>query len=214
VSEDINNELSFFGNIDLRQNVDPLIAKSVRAINDGFFTIIDKEVALGNISVAKGNLILTGDINDTNAVAKLKSFYRTACKQMPALRSQQVSFYMSYDIYDAYNDNYQALNDALPYNTEFKKTFLEGSSNRCILEPMTAMGLSKRIMLGPYKNFKVLVDQVSDQEHVTVFNPGNPKVMGFFLAAAVGFQFMTLNALWTNEAAVDDAPASGSPSGV
>ena len=211
VSNDINDDLAFFGDYALRQSQDPAIAKSVKSINNGFFTIIDKEVAANNISEAKGNLIKTGDINSTNAVAKLKSFYRKACTKMPALRSQTVRLYISFEVYDAYNDNYQAINGALPYNKEFEKTFLEGSANRCILEPMSSMGISKRIMLGPFENFKVLVDQISDQEDITVFNPGNPKVMGFFLAAAIGFEFMTLNALWTNEAEVD-GDASGSPS--
>lgn len=219
VSNDINDDLAFFGDYGLRQNPNPAIAKSVKAINNGFFTIIDTEIAAGNISEAKGNLIKTGSINRTNAVAKLKAFYRKACAKMPALRSQTVRLYISYEVYDAYNDNYQAINGALPYNKEFQKTFLEGSANRCILEPMSSMGISKRIMLGPFENFKVLVDQVSDQEDITVFNPGNPKVMGFFLAAAIGFEFMTLSALWTNEPDVDgepsgspEMPASGSPS--
>lgn len=214
VSNDINDDLAFFGDKSLKQNVDPAIAKSVKAINDGFFTIIDKEITAGNISVAKKNLILTGDINGTNAVAKLKAFYRKACTYNPALRRQNVKLYISHDVMDAYNDNYQALNGALPYNKEFEKTFLEGSAKRCELVPLSAMGTSKRIMLGPQMNFNILVDQVSDQEKVHVFSPGNPKVVGFYLAAAIGFEFTTLSALWTNEASVDgDDSGSGSASG-
>lgn len=209
VSNDINDDLAMWGNIDLRSDGNPVIAKSVKAINDGFMTIIDREITLTNISEAKGNLIPTGDINKTNALAKLKTFYRTACTKMPSIRSQVIKLYCSYDILDAYEDNYQATVGPVVYNSSFEKGFLEGSARKCIIEPLSALGTSKRIMLGPEKNFKVLVDQVSDQEKITVFNPGNPKTMGFFLAAAIGFQFMSLNALWTNEAAVDDA--SGSP---
>lgn len=211
ISNDINDDLAMWGNIDLRTSQTPSIAKSVKAINDGFMTIIDREIALNNISVAKGNLIHTGDINSTNALAKLKAFYRAACTKMPSIRSQVIKLYCSYDILDAYEDNYQAVVGPAVYNSAFEKGFLEGSARKCIIEPLSALGNSKRIMLGPEKNFKVLVDQTSDQEKINVFSPGNPKVMGFFLAAAIGFQFMTLNALWTNEAEVD-GDASGSPS--
>jgi len=211
VSNDINDDLAFYGDKTLKQNVDPAISKSVKAINDGFFTIIDKEVAAGNISVAKKNLILTGDINSSNAVAKLKAFYRKACEYNTALRRQTIKLYISNDILDAYNDNYQAVNGSLPYNTEFEKVFLEGSGKRCELAPLSGMGTSKRLMMGPAMNFNILVDQQSDQEKVTIFNPGNPKVIGYYLAAAIGFEFTTLSALWTNEAAVDD---DGSASGI
>jgi len=213
VSNDINDDLAFYGDKALKQSPTPSIAKSVKAINDGFFTIINKEMTAGNISVGKKNLILTGDINSTNAVTKLKAFYRQACKYNPALRRQNVKLYISHDVMDAYNDHYQALNEALPYNTEFEKTFLEGSGKRCELVALSAMGTSKRIMLGPMMNFNILVDQQSDQEKVHVFSPGNPKVIGFYLAAAIGFEFTTLHALWTNEASVDgDDSGSGSAS--
>jgi len=209
VSNDINDDLAFFGDISLKQNVDPAIAKSVKAINNGFFTIMDTEIAAGNISEAKKNLIPTGDINDTNAVAKLKAFYRKACEYNPALRRQNVKLYVSHLVGDAYDDNYQAINGSLPYNDKFEKTFLEGSGKRCEIARLSAMGISKRLMMGPMLNFNILVDQESDQEKVTVFNPGNPKVIGFYLAAAIGFEFTTLSALWTNEASVDDASGSG-----
>jgi len=212
VSNDINDDLAFYGNITLKTSLDPAIAKSVKAINNGFFTIIDTEVAAGNISEVKKNLIPTGDIDDTNAVAKLKAFYRKACEYNPALRRQNVKLYVSHLVGDAYDDNYQALNGTLPYNKEFEKTFLEGSGKRCEIVRLSAMGISKRIMMGPMLNFNILVDQESDQEKITVFSPGNPKVIGFYLAAAIGFEFTTLSALWTNEASVDTED-SGSGSG-
>ncbi len=219
VSNDINDDLAMFGNIELRKSGNPAISKSVKAINDGFITIIDKEIALGNISKAKKNLIDTGIITASDAVEQLKMFYRKACETNPSLRSQEINLYCSYAVKDAYEDNYQEEKGPIVYNTAFEQGFLEGSARKCRMIPMSALGTSSRIMLGPEKNFKVLVDQSSDQEKITIWQP-NPKVMGFLLLAAIGFEFMTLNALWTNEASVDDASgspsasvASGSPSG-
>lgn len=173
-------------------------------VNDGFFTIIDAEVTAGNISEAKKNLILTGAINSTNAVAKYKAFYRKACELNPALRGKKIKMRISHEGMDAYNDNYQEMNGSLPYNTKFEKTFLEGSGQNCILEPLTGMGTSKRIILTTDWNMLVGTDLESDQERVEVTTGINPKVVGFYLAAAYGVQFATLNdVFFTNEAAVD-----------
>jgi len=173
-------------------------------VNDGFFTIIDAEVTAGNISVAKKNLIETGAIDSTNAVAKLKAFYRAACAINPALRGKEIKLRISHEVMDAYNDNYQEMNGSLPYNTKFEKTFLEGSGRKCTLEPLTGMGTSKRIILTTDWNMLVGTDLESDQENVKVTTGINPKVVGFYLAAAYGVQFATLNdVFFTNEAAVD-----------
>lgn len=173
-------------------------------VNDGFFTIIDAEVTAGNISVAKKNLIETGAIDSTNAVAKLKAFYRAACAINPALRGKEIKLRISHEVMDAYNDNYQDMNGSLPYNTKFEKTFLEGSGRKCTLEPLTGMGTSKRIILTTDWNMLVGTDLESDQENVKVTTGINPKVVGFYLAAAYGVQFATLNdVFFTNEAAVD-----------
>ena len=169
-------------------------------VNDGFFTIIDAEITAGNISVAKKNMINTGLINSTNAVSKLKAFYRAACDINPALRGKDMKLKISHTIMDAYNDNYQLENGALPYNTKFEKTFLEGSGNKCELVPLTGMGTTPRIILTPEWNMSVLTDLESDQEKVSVTTGINPKVVGFYLAAAYGVQIWTLNdVFFTNE---------------
>jgi len=173
-------------------------------VNDGFFTIIDAEIAAGNISVAKNNMINTAAIDSTNAVSKLKAFYRAACAINPALRGKPVQLVISHEIMDAYNDNYQAENGALPYNTQFEKTFLEGSGNKCELVPMTGMGTTKRIILTVPRNMSVGTDLASDQEKVSITTGINPKVVGFYLAAAYGVQIWTLNnVFFTNEPGVD-----------
>ena len=173
-------------------------------VNDGFFTIIDAEIAAGNISVAKNNMINTAAIDSTNAVSKLKAFYRAACAINPALRGKPVQLLISHEIMDAYNDNYQAENGALPYNTQFEKTFLEGSGNKCELVPMTGMGTTKRIILTVPWNMSVGTDLASDQEKVSITTGINPKVVGFYLAAAYGVQIWTLNnVFFTNEPGVD-----------
>ncbi len=197
VASDFNDVTAFFG----VQNSE---GSGPADVNDGFFTIIDAEVQKDAISVAKGNLILTGDINSANAVDKLKAFYRAACNSNPALRNKDIKMFVSHDILDSYNDHYQFKNNALPYNTEFEKTFLEGSGKKCVIEPMTGMANSRRIILTPQWNMSVLTDLESDQEDVKITKGINPKVIGFWLAAAYGVQIWVLEEIFfTNEAAVD-----------
>ncbi len=205
-AEDFNNITAFWG-VRNASGTGPI------DVNDGFFTIIDTEISEGNISVEKKNMILTGDIDSTNAVDKLKAFYRAACRINTALRGKDIKLRISHDIMDAYNDNYQDKHGNLPYNKEFEKTFLEGSAKKCTLEPLTGMGSTKRIILTVDWNMSILTDLVSDKENVSVTTGINPKVVGFYLAAAYGVQFWTLNdVFFTNEAEVDDSSSSASVS--
>ncbi|MFK5893741.1 MAG: hypothetical protein QM504_11025 [Pseudomonadota bacterium] len=194
---DFNDVTAFWGVRDAAGN-------GPEDVNDGFFTIIDAEIALGKITVELKNMINTGAIDSTNGVTKLKAFYRAACAINPALRGKDIKLRISHEIMDAYNDNYQLENGALPYNKEFDKTFLEGSGKKCTLEPLTGMGTTKRIILTVDWNMSVGTDLVSDQESVSITKGINPKVVGFYLAAAYGVQFWTLNdVFFTNEPDVD-----------
>lgn len=197
-ASDFNDITAFFG-------VRNAVGTGPADVNDGFYTILDAEIALGTISLAKKNMINTGAIDSTNAVAKLKAFYRAACAINPALRNKKITLKISHEVLEAYNDNYKDENGSLPYNKQFDQTFLEGSSNNCILDPYTGMGTSKRIILTPDWNMSVGTDLESDQESVSVTTGINPKVVGFYLAAAYGVQIWTLDTVFfTNEPGVDD----------
>jgi hypothetical protein len=58
----------------------------------------------------------------------LKAFYRPAADE---LQSIPAKLSISKDIYSACADDYQQTVGAVPCNREFKKTFLEGSDDRC-----------------------------------------------------------------------------------
>lgn len=119
---------------------------------DGFDTITATEIAAGNISSAKGNYMTVDAITAANAVDTLKSIYRAASDE---LQGQQVKMFVSRDIYNAYVDDYQATVGAVPYNTEFKKTTLEGSDGLCELVPLVSKKGSSYIHLTPKANMLV-----------------------------------------------------------
>ncbi len=117
---------------------------------DGFDTITQKEITAGNISADNGNLHeFTAAIDSTNAVDALKEFYYAASDE---LQGQQVKLYMPYSVYRAYLEDYKATTGATPYNTEFKKTFLEGSDGLCEFVPMICKKGSPFLHLTPKAN--------------------------------------------------------------
>lgn len=189
---DINDDLIFKG-------VRNAAGTSPADVNDGFLKIISDNIYNATTNPS-GEItpIATGVIDSTNAVTKLKAMYRAV---PAAYRSKQLKMYVSHDIYDAYCDHYQTLNGSLPYNTEFEKTFLEGSGRRCELVPLSGMGTSSRVIIAPRENMCIGVDLESDQEEVTVTKGINPKVVGFYMALAFGVQIASFKALWVNDQA-------------
>ena len=105
------------------------------------------------ISVANKNLIELGAaITSSNAVDMLKSIYEGAHEQLQGVPTKM---FVSRTIYNAYNKDYQSSNGALPYNSQYKKTFLEGSDDLCELVPLFNKKDSPYIHLSTQKNMLV-----------------------------------------------------------
>lgn len=133
---------------------------------NGYDTITASEITAGTISVAKLNLVeLTEAISTSNAVDKLKEIYRAASDE---LQGESTKMFISKSVYNMYNDDYQASHGALPYNTAFKKTFLEGSDDLCELVALPNKKASPYIHLTTKGNMLVGVDQEGDEEKITV----------------------------------------------
>ena len=201
IASDINTDLLFYGDRDANGTLPG-------DVNDGFFTIIADEKAAGNISTALGNQINIGAVTSSNAVAQMKKFYRGVNK---AYWGVPVKMYMSWDIYNKYVDDYQASVGSVPYNTEFKKTFLEGSANLCELVPLTSMGDAQMVIIAPQENMAVGVDLASDQEKIIVRQGNNPKTIQIYSAMAWGAQIASLRAFWCTDGSAGTTP-SGSGS--
>jgi len=159
---------------------------------DGFDTITTADMAgaTPKISVAKGNLkVLTAAITDSNCVDQLKEIYRSATDE---LQGEKTKMFVTKTIYNAYNDDYQASHGALPYNTAFKKTFLEGSDDNCELVALPNKKNSPYIHLTTKGNMLVGVDQQSDTETITVEKHA-AFVLQFVMAMFFGVQFESVS---------------------
>lgn len=134
---------------------------------NGFDTIAQTEITANNISAGNGNFKqLTEAIDGTNAVDTLKAIWRATA---PELRENEtVKMILPYTIKDFYEDDYQSTVGAAPYNKEFKKTFLEGSDNRCELVPLASKKNSQFIQLTTKQNMIVGTGNGNDLETLNV----------------------------------------------
>ena len=156
---------------------------------DSFDTIIGKEITAGTIAAGKGNYIKLGDIDATNAVEKLKEFYRAADKM---LKGRPVLMYISPEVYDAYCDDYQARHGALPYNTSFDKVYLEGSRGRCEFAILDNMAGSKYLKISIKQNFLLGTD-IMYQQNTPFIRSYAPWTVTFAYAGVYGEQIRCIN---------------------
>lgn len=161
------------------------------ALFNGFDTITASDIVGSKISVAAKNLYNFSEaISSTNAYDLLKAAYRSASDE---LRDLPVKMYMSQAAYDAYVDDYQLTVGSTPYNREFQKTFLEGSSNLCELVPLVGKKNSDYIHIAPRDNMLVGVNQLGEEETIEVRRGDNPFKLQFISTMFFGTQIESVS---------------------
>jgi len=157
---------------------------------NGFDTITATEITAGNITVAKANRYdFDAAITDNNAVRLLKKFHQSASDE---LQGENCKMFISKSIYNSYCTDYQQLNGALPYNKEFKKTYLEGSDDCCELVPLPNKKASPFIHMTTQGNMLIGVDQMSQEETITV-EKHHPLILDFVMVMYFGTQFESIS---------------------
>ena len=158
---------------------------------DGFDTIAAKEVKDGNVSVAKGNLfdLDITTIDKTNAVDICKEIWRKADYH---LKNGKCKLFVPSYVLDAYNDDYKITTGAVPYNTQFNQTFVEGSSNKCEIVALPNKDGSKFMQLTTKSNMLVGTCQMSDEESVSI-EKYSPFVLDFVMTMFFGTQYESIN---------------------
>lgn len=127
---------------------------------NGYQTIVNREIHDGKMSVALGNLHAIEAITNENAVDELEKFYDAAHDK---LKDEKTTLLCSNAIKRKYEYAYRTQYGHLPYNTEFKKVYLDGEDN-CRL-----VGLSNVpdnfLMMTP--KFNLLAGIATEGEKVT-----------------------------------------------
>lgn len=162
---------------------------------NGFDTITDTEITATNISVANGNEHdFAAAIDSTTAVDALKEFYFSASDE---LRTQQVKLFLPVDIYNAYCECYKTETGAIAYNTQYDKTFLEGSQNLCELVPLASKKGTKYLHMGPKSNFIYGYGAGLADEHIMV-DRFDSFLLTFAASMFFGTQFRSIQPEYLN----------------
>lgn len=158
---------------------------------NGFDTITADEITAGNIAVGKGNFLQLDvtKIDATNAVDTLKKIWRAANEH---LRDQQCKLFVPPSVLDAYNDDYKTVTGAIPYNSQYKQTFVEGSENRCEIVALANKSGSDYIHLTTKNNMLVGVNQMGEDETVAV-EKHKAFVLQFIMTMFFGCQFESIS---------------------
>jgi hypothetical protein len=165
--------------------------KTTSTLFNGFDKITADEITANKITVALGNRYdFAAAITNANAVDSLKAAYRAASDE---LKSEMTKMVIPQTIYDAYVDDYQTTVGSVPYNTEFKKTFLEGSDRRCELVPLVGKKAAPYLQITTKDNMLVGVNQVGEEEKIEVRRGDNPFKLQFVTTMFFGTQFETIS---------------------
>lgn len=103
--------------------------KTTKTLFNGFSTIADTEITAGTMSADLGNYHeLSAAITSDNAIDAVNEVFDSMDEH---LKDENTIMLMSPNTKLAYERDYQNSHGALPYNREFKKTFVEGSDDKC-----------------------------------------------------------------------------------
>lgn len=157
---------------------------------DGFDTITQKEIAAGTIDTTEGNFMqLSQAIDESNATDILMSIYESADD---ILQGVPTKMFVPVSVYRAYNKDYLASFGNVVYNTQFKKTYLEGTDNLCELVPLVSKKGSPYIHLTTKSNMIYGYGDGLDREKIAI-EKHHEFLLSFVATMFFGCQFEAIN---------------------
>ena len=157
---------------------------------DGFDTITQKEIAAGTIDTTEGNFMqLSQAIDESNATDILMSIYESADD---ILQGVPTKMFVPVSVYRAYNKDYLASFGNVVYNTQFKKTYLEGTDNLCELVPLVSKKGSPFIHLTTKSNMIYGYGDGLDSEKIAI-EKHHEFLLSFVATMFFGCQFEAIN---------------------
>ena len=157
---------------------------------DGFDTITQKEIAAGKIDTTEGNFMqLSQAIDESNATDILMSIYESADDILQGIPTKM---FVPVSVYRAYNKDYLASFGNVVYNTQFKKTYLEGTDNLCELVPLVSKKGSPYIHLTTKSNMIYGYGDGLDSEKIAI-EKHHEFLLSFVATMFFGCQFEAIN---------------------
>lgn len=157
---------------------------------DGFDTITQKEITAGTINTTNGNFMqLSKAIDESNATDILMSIFENADD---TLQGVPTKMFVPVSVYRAYNKDYLASFGNVVYNTQFKKTYLEGTDNLCELVPLVSKKGSPYIHLTTKSNMIYGYGDGLDSEKIAI-EKHHEFLLSFVATMFFGCQFEAIN---------------------
>lgn len=157
---------------------------------DGFDTITQKEIDAGTIGTTCGNFMqLPQAIDESNATDILMSIYESADDILQGIPTKM---FVPVSVYRAYNKDYLASFGNVVYNTQFKKTYLEGTDNLCELVPLVSKKGSPFIHLTTKSNMIYGYGDGLDSEKIAI-EKHHEFLLSFVATMFFGCQFEAIN---------------------
>lgn len=164
--------------------------KTTAELFDGFDTITQKEIDGTAIAESAGNLYNFGEaIDSTNAVDMLMNFYEAADDNLKAVPTK---LFIPGNVYTAYNRDYLQTFGSVPYNREYKKTFLEGTDNLCELVPLAGKKGSSFLHLSTKGNMVYGYGDGLAAENISI-EKYHPFLLYFVATMYFGCQFESIS---------------------
>ena len=161
------------------------------AVATGYGTIIANEITGGNLVP-----IVTGAITNVNAVSK----FELMMKSMPsAYRRAGFNLYVSYDLSDKYQEDYRERYKKYVSMNEDGSFFIDNTSRKVKITPVTWMGTSQRIIATPKENMLVGTDRLSDLQKINTHPTLYTLQAG--IVFTIGYNFRDLSAMRVNDVA-------------
>ena len=160
---------------------------------DGFDTIIAKEFAAGNISLANGNFTNLGEVNATNIGDVWKRMYRKMNEKLRGSDAKKLVLVSTPTEYDMYKNWYAQQFGAGNFPGTPEQTYLDGTANKVQILPLVGTEGMNHCFITTEENMKVGFDLLSKSTKFSVRVPDNPHMVQMYAKIYMGVEFANIN---------------------
>ena len=156
---------------------------------NGFDTIAASEVLGGGLSTAKGNYMEIPAVTENNALEVIQSICESADELLMDL---ELKLYVPRSVGWKFNKSCLLTLGAVPYNKEYKKTFVPGFEN-VELVPLGCKANSEYFQLSPRSNMLIGVNQVPGDKETVEVNRFSSFTLTYAATTFFGAQYESIN---------------------
>jgi hypothetical protein len=165
-------------------------------IADGWETIL---AALITATTVPANRVFTGAaITAATALAQFNGVNDQIVAIDPEYVDKVINVYCAPENVKHYRTGYRTAYASLPYNTEFKKNFLDDDTNRPLI-PMQGLAGSDRLIMSTPGNLVIGTDAMSRLSNIDIEKRGRDLFV--YIDGKIGFDFIMSSEIWANNLA-------------